>query len=187
MTGALKRYYENYCKNWDRVGAIAPSSRFLARAITRHIEPCDGVLEIGAGSGALTRVLAQKVPGDRLHVLEISPERGKALREYTPNVHLTGVMGFLDDAPLDLAGFKVISGLPLLNFEDDFRHTLWRRLLVEKRVASVRQFTYSPRSLFEDAWLSAHGLTARRTDFVFLNLPPAFVWEFTRTGGPSTK
>ena len=181
MTRALKRYYENYIQKWDRVGAIAPSSRFLARAITRHVEPSDGVLEIGAGSGAFTRVLAQKVPCERLHVLEVDPDREQDLRAHASNVYLTGALDFLDDPPLDLAGFKAISGLPLLNFPDDFRHILWQRLLGEAGVDSIRQFTYSPAPLFEEAWLAERGFTAERTEFVLLNLPPAFVWSFTRT------
>lgn len=180
MTGAVKRYYQTYLQKWDRVGAVAPSSRFLARAITSHVEPSDGILEIGAGSGAFTRALARKVPDERLHVLEVDPERERALREHASNVYLTGALDFLDAPPLDLAGFKTISGLPLLNFEEDFRRTLWRRLFDEAGVTSIRQFTYSPAPLFDEEWLAAHGLTARRTDFVLLNLPPAFVWEFTR-------
>jgi phospholipid N-methyltransferase len=176
MTDVITRYYEK----WKRVGAVAPSSRFLARAITAHVDPSDDVLELGAGSGAFTLALAQQVNDARLHVLEVSPERKRDLQRYASNVYITGALDFLDAPPLDVTGFKVISGLPLLNFEDAFRHTLMTRLLVEARVASVRQFTYSPQPLFEKKWLSTKGLCARRTAFVFLNLPPAFVWEYTR-------
>jgi phospholipid N-methyltransferase len=186
MTGAVKRYYETYLQKWDRVGAVAPSSRFLARAITNHVEPSDSILEIGAGSGAFTRVLAGKVPDEHLHVLEVDPERERTLRQYASNVYLTGALDFLDAPPLDLAGFKAVSGLPLLNFEEDFRRTLWQRLFREAGVRSIRQFTYSPVPLFEEEWLADRGLTARRTAFVLLNLPPAFVWEFTRASdGPT--
>ncbi|PSQ81444.1 MAG: hypothetical protein BRD46_02150 [Bacteroidetes bacterium QS_8_68_15] len=176
MTGVVKRYYQK----WKRVGAVAPSSRFLARAITRSVDASDGVLELGAGSGAFTRVLSKKVRDERLHVLEVNPEHEADLRAHASHVYLTGALDFLDAPPLDLTGFKVISGLPLLNFSDDFRHTLWRRLFAEADVASIRQFTYAPWPLFGDDWLAEHGLTARRTEFVFLNLPPAFVWEYTR-------
>ena len=183
MTGVIERYY----RKWKRVGAVAPSSRFLARAITGHVGPSDDVLEIGAGNGAFTRVLARQVPDAQLHVLEVDPEQERDLRAHASNVHITDVLDFLNAPPLDLEGFKTISGLPLLNFDDDFRYTLLTRLLIESRVASVRQFTYAPWPLFDPDWLADNGLYARRTAFVLLNLPPAFVWEYTRTGdAPAT-
>ena len=162
---------------------VTPSSRFLARSITEHIKPSDGVLEIGAGAGAFTQALAEKVPGRRLHVVEIDADHERALRAYTSNVYVTDALGFLSSPPCDLEGFKVISGLPLLNFDLSFRKNLFTELLLEARVASVRQFTYSPRRLVTREWLAEKGLRGRRVDFVVRNLPPASVWEYSRTDG----
>jgi phospholipid N-methyltransferase len=187
MFSSLRRYYNNYIRKWSTVGAIAPSSRFLARSITGHVAPDDAVLELGAGSGAFTRALSRTVPDDQLHVVEIDPEREDELRTHTPNVYITDVRDFLDDPPLDLSGAKVISGLPLLNFSRAFRRTVWRDLLLEERVASIRQFTYTPQSLFAEDWLKARDVAARRTDVVMRNLPPAFVWEYTRSRDASTQ
>jgi phosphatidylethanolamine/phosphatidyl-N-methylethanolamine N-methyltransferase len=172
---ALKRRFEK----WKQKGAVAPSSRFLARAITAHVEPSDRVLEIGAGNGVFTERLARDVSDDRLHVLEIDPEYEQDLRAHAAHVYVTDALDFLASPPLDLDAVKVISGLPLLNFEEAFRKTLLTRLLLESEVESLRQFTYSPLPLFTDDWLRERGLRARRAGFVLLNLPPAFIWEYT--------
>ncbi len=44
------------------VGAVAPSSRALARAIARQIEPaCSGpILELGPGTGVITQALLER-------------------------------------------------------------------------------------------------------------------------------
>jgi phospholipid N-methyltransferase len=174
----LQRYYETYISKWRSVGAIAPSSRFLARSMAEQVSPADAVLEVGAGGGAVTRVLAERVPEEQLHVVELDADRKAELQTYTPNVYITDIRDLLDAPPLDMSGTKVISGLPLLNFSEDFRRTVWRRLLLEEQVASIRQFTYGPQSLFSDDWLGAHDVRSRRIDFVMMNLPPAFVWEY---------
>ena len=64
-------------QNFLHTGAIAPSSRYVARAIVSAIRP-DGdpidVLEAGAGTGALTREILKRIPfGSRLDLYEINP------------------------------------------------------------------------------------------------------------------
>ncbi|MBI1826774.1 MAG: methyltransferase domain-containing protein [Planctomycetes bacterium] len=71
-------FLTNYLRHPTRVGAIAPSSQALAEAITEpyrnHGKPSK-VLEIGAGTGPVTRYLGTVFgPKDRLDVCEISSE-----------------------------------------------------------------------------------------------------------------
>lgn len=59
------------------VGALVPSSRALGRALADGIEsisPPRRVLEVGGGTGAVTREIIRRLgPGDRLVVYEIDP------------------------------------------------------------------------------------------------------------------
>src|SRR5262249_17118157 len=63
--------------DFHQTGAIAPSSRFLARAMTSNISAANGpmrVLEAGAGTGALTvAILGALAPGSRLDIYEVNP------------------------------------------------------------------------------------------------------------------
>jgi phospholipid N-methyltransferase len=65
-------------RDYHHVGAIAPSSRSLARAIAKALDqrPTEGpmrVLEVGPGTGALTRGILEKLsPGDFLVLCEIN-------------------------------------------------------------------------------------------------------------------
>lgn len=60
------------------VGALWPSSRYLARALMEPFKQRCGpasVLEVGAGTGAVTRHLGRELgPADRLDVCEILPD-----------------------------------------------------------------------------------------------------------------
>jgi phospholipid N-methyltransferase len=57
-------------------GSVLPSSRALGRALTRYIRrsrPPRRILEVGPGTGAVTRVLVDCLrPGDRLDIVEIN-------------------------------------------------------------------------------------------------------------------
>jgi phospholipid N-methyltransferase len=65
------------------IGAIAPSSQRLARALAApflaRTRPAR-VLEVGAGTGAITRFLGEHLrPGDELDVCELQPELAELL------------------------------------------------------------------------------------------------------------
>lgn len=78
------KFLRGYLEAPQQVGAIAPSGRALAIAIC---EPFRGgnkpatVLEVGAGTGAITRHIGSFMqPGDELDVCEIRPEFADVLR-----------------------------------------------------------------------------------------------------------
>jgi len=127
-------------KSFGKTGAVLPSSRFLARKITSQVDSRNGdplrILEVGAGTGAFTRPLVQKLgPRDRLDICEINPVFAAILeRRYT---HPTGradgwpqvrvirdcVLRWEPEAKYDF----IISGLPLNNFEPDFVSSVFER------------------------------------------------------------
>src|SRR5258708_33411212 len=62
--------------NFRTTGAILPSSRFLARALVKHLEgprPAARILEVGPGSGSVTIEIARRMRADdRLDAVEIN-------------------------------------------------------------------------------------------------------------------
>lgn len=70
--------------NFFEVGAVWPSSRFLANALGAPLMQPRGpmhVLEVGAGNGAITRQIAAMLrPGDSLDVIEINSRLAQDIR-----------------------------------------------------------------------------------------------------------
>ncbi|WUH92279.1 methyltransferase [Streptomyces sp. NBC_00433] len=74
-------------RTFHTTGAVAPSSRRLSRALAAPLlTPRPGrqplaVLEVGAGTGAVSRVLANRLrPGDTLDLVEANPRFANRLR-----------------------------------------------------------------------------------------------------------
>jgi phospholipid N-methyltransferase len=121
-------FFREFRKHFRTTGAVLPSSRFLARALTeplRHPRPASRILEVGPGTGSVTRAIARRmVPGDRLDAVEINGHFVGLLRE---RLETDKVFRFCRDqvevihaALEDLIGDSVydyiVSGLPLNNF-----------------------------------------------------------------------
>lgn len=71
----------HFCRSPAQVGAICPSSKYLARAIASKALPClemsppRYILEVGPGTGALTSEIVKALrEDDHLHLVEFDPE-----------------------------------------------------------------------------------------------------------------
>jgi len=112
-------------KSPKKVGAVAPSSPLLAKAITKHIVKKDApirVLEVGAGTGVFTeKIIAKLGKEDILDVIEVDAELVEILREkfkaYS-NVHIHW-MSILDWRPNYKYDY-IVSGLPFNALGVDF-------------------------------------------------------------------
>jgi phosphatidylethanolamine/phosphatidyl-N-methylethanolamine N-methyltransferase len=166
------------------VGAVAPSSRGLARAIARQIDPAlpGPVLELGPGTGVITQALLEHgIAADRLTAIEYDPDFAAAVAKRFHGVHviqgdafdLAHTLGARDHAPF--AG--IISGLPLLNFP-----MTRRRALVDGALARLApnaplvQFSYGMHAPV----VPPPGYSVHNAAFVWANLPPARVWVYRK-------
>ena len=169
----------------SRVGSIAPSSKRLASLMTQEalsaIKQSEGiVVEIGPGTGSVTRVLLEHgIAAQRLVCVEIDPALHQYMTDNFPEVRtILGDAAALDTLLSEQFGeiAAIVSGIPLKN------------LPLGKAVAMVQlccsalkpsgkfvQFTYSVRPPAVPP-----GLHRQFVGFTFLNLPPAFVWSFTK-------
>ena len=79
-------FLESAARDFKRTGAIAPSSKPLAESMTREIvaqrrSPAS-VLEVGGGTGCVTREIARHLgEGDRLDVFEIDRQFARLIRQ----------------------------------------------------------------------------------------------------------
>jgi phosphatidylethanolamine/phosphatidyl-N-methylethanolamine N-methyltransferase len=179
-------FFRRWIANPLKVGALLPSSRALARLVARNVEigPDDAVIEVGAGTGSITKALVSAgIPRDRLFVIEIDADLCTYLRKQFPQVQIIhGDAGrLLDIVPSRWHGrvSTVISGIPMITLPFDAQQRLIRSWFsITKPGGQMLQYTYSLISPIPEARL---GLNVRRCGMAFLNVPPASVFSYRKT------
>jgi phosphatidylethanolamine/phosphatidyl-N-methylethanolamine N-methyltransferase len=170
------------------IGAVTPSGAALARLMTSHVSALGGpVIELGPGTGALTRaLLARGVPLHRLALVEADPHLAEALSRRYPEATILRMdaarLG--DTAPLfcDERACAVVSGLPLLSMPPAQVAAIVQGVF-ERQLRTggmFYQFTYGPRCPLRPALLARLNLQARRVGSALFNLPPAAVYCISR-------
>jgi phosphatidylethanolamine/phosphatidyl-N-methylethanolamine N-methyltransferase len=167
-----------------KVGALAPSSPKLSRLMASRVDSATApVLEVGAGTGAITRALLKKgVSPQRLFVIEQDPSLAAFLQREFPEVCVR--CGEALDAGCILAEEAigrvktVVSSLPLRNLPvEDQIETVRAMMSALAQGGQLIQFTYAAGCPIPSQKL---GLKAERLGRVWMNFPPAAVWRFTR-------
>ena len=170
-----------FLRHGTEIASLAPSSRWLSRATVRNVawDRARVLVELGAGTGPITRVLAERAhPDCKVVVLERDPDFARLLRARfadRPNFDVVegdcrDLAAILADRGIARADY-VISGLPVPSFPADLRRDLFR---VVKRVlapeGTFNQITELPwvyrglyRTFFEEV----------RFAFEPRNFPPA--------------
>jgi ornithine lipid N-methyltransferase len=125
-----------FFRHGTAIASLAPSSRWLSQATVRNIawDRARVLVELGAGTGPITRVLAERArPDCRVVVLERDPDFARLLHQRfdrLPNFDvvegdvrdLTEILGERGIGQVD----SVISGLPVPSFPRDLRRDLFR-------------------------------------------------------------
>jgi phosphatidylethanolamine/phosphatidyl-N-methylethanolamine N-methyltransferase len=164
-------------------GAVMPSSRVLARAMARYVDPqADGpVIELGPGTGPVTQALVkQGIDPARLILVEFNPDFCRLLRSRYPQA--TVVQGdayrlrrLLETYVAEPAA-AIVSGLPLVT--KPLRTRL--RLISDAMTllatgAPFVQFTYA---MLPPIPKELSGVRADASELIWMNLPPARVWVY---------
>ncbi|MGX9964135.1 class I SAM-dependent methyltransferase [Roseomonas sp. F4] len=179
-----------FFKSWMqaplRAGAFKPSSPDLARAIAARVDPSipGPVIELGPGTGAVTRALVERgVDPARLVLVEADPNFCALLRERWPQASVLQADAW--DTPALLRDFDrpvaaVVAGLPLLIRPPSQRLRLVMGCLRQAvRGAPFVQFTYFVRSPVP---APRPGLRAHGSGMIWWNLWPARVWTYRLMG-----
>jgi phosphatidylethanolamine/phosphatidyl-N-methylethanolamine N-methyltransferase len=187
--GVLKFFWQ-WLKNPLRTAAVVPSSSELAYAMIAELpDDTRRVIELGGGTGAITReLLAAGIHATQLMVLELNEELHAHLHARFPGVHvvlgdarslpeLASGCGFLDEGQAD----AVVSGLGLLTMPPALQRDILAAALECLRADGVFvQFTYGPAAPVADAVAKQLGLKVHRGEFVLRNVPPATVYVYSR-------
>lgn len=173
-------FWRAFLANPLRVASPVPSGPALARAIAAAIDAQapGGVLELGAGSGAVTAALLARgiTPADLIAV-EYAPDFCAHLRQRFAGLTVLQGDAFAFPGLTGNRRFKaIVSGLPVMARSPRQRRHFMARVMEALQPGGVFvQFSYSPLSPFPARRDVA---ASRRT--VWANLPPMQVWWYRR-------
>ncbi|MCU0788593.1 MAG: methyltransferase domain-containing protein [Verrucomicrobia bacterium] len=184
LTTHLNFFWAGLLKQ-SQTGALVPSQRFLvAKMIAPVPETCEGlIIELGAGTGALTLRLAAKCPKARIVACEINPTLARECRNSLTRAGYDGRVEVVSAAAEQLlaeyVGRKtgkpefVISGIPLGHMDGvRARHLLdiIRQSLAEGGMYIQFQHSLLDRKNIRTRFVQTHTVPA------LLNFPPAVVY-----------
>jgi phosphatidylethanolamine/phosphatidyl-N-methylethanolamine N-methyltransferase len=180
------RFIKTWLEKPLDIGAVSPSSRVLARAMARYVDPAKPgpVIELGPGTGPVTEALVERgIDPSRLVLVEFDPVFCRLLRSRYPAA--TVVQGDAYKLKPLLEGLMkepaaaIVSSLPLLTKPIRTRLRLIHDALAFMQAAApFIQFTYSMTTPPIRKGLLR--LTAEASDRIWMNLPPARVWVYRR-------
>ena len=185
--GGLALFLRRWVSNPRRIGAIVPSAKPLARTMARaSAESRCGkgpVVELGPGTGSITRALLEYgIEEAALVLIERDLEMCRWLERRFPHAEVVegeaADIGAILDERAIVAPSVVVSSLPLRNMAEEERDAIVRASFeVLPRDGVVVQFTYARRPSIACERL---GVACRRAGFTALNVPPASVWRIAR-------
>lgn len=178
-----------FVKDPIHTGAIAPSSKYLARFIVKqaNVSAAKRIVEIGPGTGSFTtEILKSKTKSSKFFAIEINKQFVRDLKQKYPDISVYEQSADSLSSLIKKEGWKnadcIVSGLPWAIFSDAEQDNL------------LDAITYSlaPEGLFVTfAYVQGRFLPAgfrfrnkvfekfKRVDItesVLLNLPPAFLY-----------
>lgn len=129
-------FFKKFFRHGTKIASIAPSSKWLSRATVSNVDwaNADVVVELGAGTGPITRVIAERArPETRVVVLERDPDFSTLLRDrfgHLPNFDVVegdvrDLASMLRDRGIGRVD-HIVSGLPVPSFPKDLQRDLFR-------------------------------------------------------------
>jgi phospholipid N-methyltransferase len=174
-------FVTKFFRHGTKIASVAPSSPWLSRATVKNVDwsRAKVVVELGAGTGPITKVIAEKARLEtRVIVLERDPDFSKLLRErfsHLPNFDVIegdvrDLATMLRERGIEQVDY-VVSGLPVPSFPKDFQKEYFK--VIKDVLAPEGEY-----SQITELALVYQGLYKRYFDhvkFVFepRNFPPA--------------
>jgi ornithine lipid N-methyltransferase len=129
-------FFKKFFRHGTKIASLAPSSRWLSRATVKNVDwdHAEVIVELGAGTGPITKVLAEKArPETRVIVLERDPDFSTLLRERfgtLPNFEVIegdvrDLASMLKDRGIGRVD-HIVSGLPVPSFPKDLQRDFFR-------------------------------------------------------------
>ncbi len=180
-------FLAEYIRHPKTVGAVAPSSKYLAKNMIKNIdfEHCSVIAEYGAGMGIFTEeVIRHKKRDTKFIVIERNEHFYKILRRKFAKCHNVFVIHgnaqnlrkYMKKCGVDSVDY-IISGLPFASLPHDISDKVLAetRKIIKESSGKFITFQYT---LFK-VGLFRRFFDIVDTDFTLKNIPPAFVLTMT--------
>lgn len=177
-------FFRQWLRSPKSMGSILPSSMSLARAVAAAAawEPGQTVVELGAGTGAISQGLLERgIPSEAITMIELDESLYDYLRNRFPGVRVvhgdaTRLSEIVAEQQIDHVS-TVVSGLPMINMPFDFHQAIVTESFKSMKPGGfILQYSYSPIRPIPAKKL---GVKAEIVRFVIRNVPPAAVWRFS--------
>jgi phospholipid N-methyltransferase len=116
----FRQFFRSWIQDPLTVGAVVPSGRTLAKLMVRGLHSGARVMELGAGTGTVTRaILDRGVAQSDLCLVERNASFARLLKQRFPNATLLeeDATSLVDSARQPSGSFDfIVSGLPLVLF-----------------------------------------------------------------------
>ena len=185
--------FGRFLRHPNTVGAIAPSSAVLARAMIRGVNFRGAVriVELGPGTGSFTRAILERIgPLTRFVAIELDAKFAEEVRRQWPTIEcvnasaetLSTIARERDLVPID----HVISGLPFASLPGPMTQQILdglRDTLRPGGTFTTFQYLHSyrlrPAGIFRRTATDHFGAPPERR-VVWRNIPPAFVLSWRK-------
>ena len=181
------QFLQAFLKNPLKVGAITPSSPELAQKMAEDILPNENeiVLELGVGTGAITKVLREVVPNKESYLgIELDKDLVKSLKRKFPELKIVRgnaceVFALHQKANLGKVGY-IISCLPFVSIPNEIGEIILGE--IDKFMAQgcvFRTFQYAhgyymPSAIKLREYMERRYGKAKKSQLVMKNVPPAY-------------
>lgn len=185
-------FFKQWLKSPMQLGTFAPISLKLAHLTASQLEVTNKttIVEIGAGTGRLTRaLLARGLNLDKLAMIELDPKMSDFLRNSLQHLYkskaqprvIQGNAEILSELiPIAWIGKVdyVVSAIPLMYMDETKRERIIQAALdiLNPVTGSIYHVSYSPISPIK---FMEGEILQKRAVSLWGNMPPGFVWRFT--------
>lgn len=181
-------FLQAFLKNPAKVGSIKPSSPELAQKMVEGITPDknSAVLELGVGTGAITKFLQEIVPDDRSYLgIELDPDLVQLLRRNFPDMAM--VCGNAADtwdihqrSGIGKIG-SIICCLPFVSLPNEVGETILQQVdkFMQQGNCTFRTFQYAHGYYFPSAiklreFMRDRYGKSKKSSLIVKNVPPAY-------------
>ena len=181
------QFLQAFLKNPLKVGAIAPSSPELAAEMLHGIHPDDHniVLELGVGTGAITKFLRDAIPSKDSYLgLELDPDLVQSLNKNFPDMNIicgNAAEAYSIHQRSGLGKVRyVVCCLPFVSLPKEISDNVLLEIQkfmdegCELRIFQYAHGYYLPPAIKLREVLKTRYGKSRRSPLVLKNVPPAF-------------